>query len=93
MKIDLFKITVPIIQTKIKRTIVNFLILIISKLDNNFLISCTIDTEYKVKFKRYVPQDGEWHHFSHTVECWIKFNEEVKNEKIYIDGKLKKRIK
>jgi len=84
--IDEFRIRLLMVRSRFRIKLAEFLIKIISKLDCDMLSSCTIDSKYSCNIKKIVPQDGEWHHFAHTVDCWIKFHEEVKNEKIYLDG-------
>jgi len=93
MFIDELKLRTELAQVSWKRKLAKKLINIVSKLDNQVFLSSSIDSKYSLNLRRYVPQDGEWHHFAHTVDCWIRFNEEIKNEKIYVDGVKAKRRK
>lgn len=89
-QIDEFRIRQEVYITKLNKKLVTFLIWILSKLDSDTLSKCIITDTLEIDMKRYVPQDGEWHRFSYTVDCWIKFNEVVKHEKVYLDGIQKK---
>lgn len=93
MMIDEFRVRMFGLPSKIRKNLAKFLIKLISKLDDQELVACTIYEEVKIKFKYYVPQDNNWHHYAYTVDMWVNLKEKVKNRKHYVDGVKTKRIK
>lgn len=93
MFLNEFKLSTNLIVSKQRQKLANFLIWIISKLDTTIFEKCLIGEKVELNTRHYVPQDGEWHHFAYTVDMFIKFNEVVKNQKIYVDGKKVKKLR
>jgi hypothetical protein len=93
MLLNEFKLSTILIVSKSRQRIANFLIWIVSKLDTTIFEKCLIGEKVELNTRHYVPQDGEWHHFAYTVDMWMKFDEVIKNPKIYVDGKKAKKLR
>jgi hypothetical protein len=55
-----------------------------------------ISTEkIEIEVSKFIPRDGNWHHFSMSVDFWLKQNgdvvDEVQLRNTYVDGELSKK--
>ena len=63
---------------------------IMTKHDQLHLDRCEIGEQILLNIRKYVPDDGEWHHVAMTIDYWIKIRKrKVKKEvkKVFVDGK------
>ena len=93
MFIDELRLRTALAQVTWKRKLAKKLINIVSKLDYEVLKQASISQKIAIDTLRYVPQDGKWHRFTQTIDCWIKNNEKKVIKKTFVDGVKAKRRK
>lgn len=89
-QLDEFRLRVSIANNQLKRRLADFLITLATYFDQERVKQCNIGLKTTIHLEKYVPNDGKWHHFAQTLDCWIQRDGKKKKKRVtkqtFIDG-------
>ena len=74
-----------------RKHIINWLVWLMEKIDKNkiFISRVLFDNlTYKMRYRKYVSDDGKWHKIDMTISTWLRVNpKEIKeSSEVFVDG-------